>query len=112
MADFASFPRVEPDAPFNAPTKQINSDLDVARFNRSVACARITGFISLLNEVVKERSATEDFPQTEPIRALGRVLDELDGYIDEIPPSTGPRRFGNVAFRQWIKKMEEVRAVA
>jgi serine/threonine-protein phosphatase 2A activator len=108
MTHFASFPRVQLDAPFSPPTKQINSEADVARFNRSVACERIVGFIMLLNDVVKGRNTNENFQQSESIRALGRVLDELNGYIDEIPPSTGPRRFGNVAFRLWVKKMEEV----
>lgn len=108
MTDFASFPRVEPTGAFGVPSKQINSDTDVAKFNRSVACERIVGFILLLNEVVKGRSATENFQQSEPIIALGRILDELNAYIDGIPPSTGPRRFGNVAFRQWVKKMEQV----
>src|SRR5579859_5196008 len=108
MTDLASFPRVDRDVSFTAPTKQINSDTDVAIFHRSVACQRILAFILLLNEVVKGKSANEQFQQSEPIIAIARILDLLNGYIDFIPPSTGPRRFGNVAFRLWMKKMEEV----
>lgn len=109
MTDLTSFPRVETDdVSFTAPTKLINSDTDVARFHRSVACERILAFLLLLNQVVQGKSANEQFHQTDPIIAIARVLDQLNGYIDIIPPSTGPRRFGNVAFRLWMKKTEEV----
>ena len=37
------------------------------------------------------------------------LLDKLDGWIDEIPPLPTPQRFGNLAFRSWGKRLEEVR---
>ena len=109
-SSFDSFPRVERDAPFTTPEKKIHSDADVARFNLSMAFDRIIGFIELLNESVKgKRCIDEDINTSNPtIKAIGAVLDVLNTYIDEIPPSTGPRRFGNVAFREWSKRMEDV----
>ena len=110
MTSFDSFPRVQRDAPFTIPEKKIHSDADVALFNISIAFDRIIGFIELLNESVKGKSCTDEDIKTSntTIKAIGEVLDVLNTYIDEIPPSTGPRRFGNVAFREWIKRLDEV----
>jgi serine/threonine-protein phosphatase 2A activator len=36
------------------------------------------------------------------------LLDELDGWINEIPPLQTAQRFGNLAFRTWGKRLEEV----
>jgi serine/threonine-protein phosphatase 2A activator len=105
---FAAFPKVDVDAAFTKPAKLINSEADVARFLASVAFDRIVGFLLLLNESVKGKSLDEDHPTSPTIQAIGEVLDVLVSWIDEIPPSTGPRRFGNVAFRQWMQRLEEV----
>jgi Phosphotyrosyl phosphate activator (PTPA) protein len=106
--DFTSFPKVEGGAAFNQPVKLINSDADVARFNASVAFDRIVGFLLLVNEAVKGRNLDEDIQTSPAIQAIGKVLDILNTWIDEVPPSTGPRRFGNVAFREWMQRLEEV----
>jgi serine/threonine-protein phosphatase 2A activator len=37
-----------------------------------------------------------------PVRRLQELLRILEGIIDEAPPDTGPRRFGNVSFRKWF----------
>jgi serine/threonine-protein phosphatase 2A activator len=109
MTSFDSFPRVAQDSPFEVPDKKINSDFDVTRFSSSTAFDRIVGFILLLNESIKGKTCLDkDITLNEPIKGIGKVLDILNVYIDEIPPSTGPRRFGNVAFRDWIHRMEEV----
>src|SRR5271154_4505581 len=89
MTSFDSFPRVTQDSPFEVPEKKINSDFDVARFNVSIAFDRIVGFILLLNESIKGKTCLdEDIVLNEPIKAIGEVLDTLNRYVDEIPPST------------------------
>lgn len=108
--DVDSLDRVDLDARFGVPEKKINSDADVIRFQRSVAFTRVMDFIELLNGSIKGKTNMDnDIPLTPTITRLVELLDVLNGYIDEIPPSTGPRRFGNVAFRAWMKKVEEVR---
>lgn len=37
------------------------------------------------------------------------MLDTLDSWIDDIPALKTPQRFGNLAFRIWGKRLEEVR---
>lgn len=43
------------------------------------------------------------------VGAVHALLDKLDKWIEEIPPHPTPQRFGNLAFRTWGKKLEEVR---
>jgi serine/threonine-protein phosphatase 2A activator len=38
---------------------------------------------------------------------LRELLREVERIIDEVPPETGPRRFGNAAFRTWFGVLEE-----
>lgn len=40
------------------------------------------------------------------------LLDTLDGWINDIPPHESPQRFGNLAFRIWGKRLEEVSEVS
>ena len=42
------------------------------------------------------------------IQSLLKLLDTLDQWIDEIPPLQSPQRFGNLAFRTWGNRLEEV----
>lgn len=41
------------------------------------------------------------------VAAILAVLDKLDRWISEIPPLKTPQRFGNLAFREWGKKLED-----
>jgi hypothetical protein len=36
------------------------------------------------------------------------LLDTLEQWIIEIPPLQSPQRFGNLAFRTWGQRLEEV----
>ena len=36
------------------------------------------------------------------------LLDKLDQWVDDIPPLQTPQRFGNLAFRKWGQRLEEV----
>ena len=38
-----------------------------------------------------------------------RLLHTLDAWVAEIPPHAAPQRFGNLAFRAWGARLEEVR---
>lgn len=38
------------------------------------------------------------------------LLDTLDLWIEEIPPLQTPQRFGNLAFRTWGQRLEEVQS--
>lgn len=48
-------------------------------------------------------------PQIQRIAAVLAALEELNTWIDEVPPLQSPQRFGNLAFREWGKRLEDVR---
>lgn len=41
-----------------------------------------------------------------PVQQLRELLQKIDSIIEEAPPDTGPRRFGNVSFRKWYEILE------
>lgn len=36
-----------------------------------------------------------------PIRQLQVLLSKVEDIVQEVPPDSGPRRFGNISFRKW-----------
>jgi serine/threonine-protein phosphatase 2A activator len=43
---------------------------------------------------------------SQPVQKLQDLLQKIDSIIEEAPPDTGPRRFGNVSFRKWYGILE------
>lgn len=37
-----------------------------------------------------------------------QALDTIESWIEEIPLQSSPQRFGNLAFREWGKLLEDV----
>jgi len=42
------------------------------------------------------------------VSAILTLLDTLENWIEDIPPLRSPQRFGNLAFRIWGVRLEEV----
>lgn len=106
---------------FTQPAKKIHSIEDVqSKFLVSRAYKDIATFLLQLNRaLVPTRHTTEDgstrsissWPLgskdvhvSEPVRCLQSLLHRLESFIDDVPPETGPRRFGNAAFRRWHER--------
>ncbi|KAI5285566.1 Serine/threonine-protein phosphatase 2A activator 1 [Ascosphaera acerosa] len=49
---------------------------------------------------------SKDISIPEPVRRVQQLLSRLEAIVQEVPPSTGPRRFGNIAFRDWHARAE------
>lgn len=107
---------------FIEPAKRIRVDQDINTFLCSRAYADIMTFLQQLNRAmvpckytsedgsVKTKTwplNSKDIIFSEPVQKLCELLDRLEKIIDETPPSTGPRRFGNVAFREWHARVGE-----
>ncbi|KAF2123997.1 PTPA-domain-containing protein [Dothidotthia symphoricarpi CBS 119687] len=108
---------------FTVPTKRINDGDDVTFFLASKAYADIMTFMFQLNismiprritneeqsiEFVKEwRLQDLDVPHPPVVQSIAKLLDVLGAVVNEAPPDTGPRRFGNVAFRTWYDIVRE-----
>ncbi|KAM7202501.1 putative serine threonine-protein phosphatase [Rhypophila sp. PSN 637] len=103
---------------FLTPVKRINDGTDVARFHSTRAYRDICTFILQLNRAVcprlpKNQSEPLVFtlaaPRQDPgiVKRLQSLLSRVEAIIGEVPPSTGPRRFGNVSFRTWHQLLEQ-----
>ncbi|CEN61937.1 Putative Phosphotyrosyl phosphatase activator [Aspergillus calidoustus] len=102
---------------FVQPSKRINEGQDVAEFLTSKAYVDIMTFLLQLNRSLFPTKLPEGRVQTwplnsdaveysAPVRQLQQLLSKLEAILEEAPPDTGPRRFGNVSFRKWYQIVE------
>ena len=105
------------DHAFKLPVKCIHDGEDVSFFLATKAYADIMTFIFQLNAAMMPRKILEEETKSEAVRAwtlqdsdtsdrdviknLAKLIENLDSLIEEAPPDTGPRRFGNISFRRW-----------
>lgn len=99
------------------PRKCINDGDDLNFFLASTAYRDIKIWLLQLNRALfptKDEHGTistcvlDSPPTYSPIVAsLQALIRELENLILNAPPHTGPRRFGNVAFRDWYRLAEE-----
>lgn len=104
------------------PVKRIQDGGDVQRFHRSKAYKDIMSFIMQLNrsmfpaliqgeDPIHKKTQTWDLDSgnitfSETVTNLRLLLNRLAAKIQEAPPDTGPRRFGNASFRKWYSLVE------
>ncbi|KAI6246825.1 Serine/threonine-protein phosphatase 2A activator 1 [Erysiphe necator] len=101
---------------FVKPIKKINDQSHVQSFLSSPAYHDICTFILQLNFAMCPRKTSNGKSElwqldnvvefSEPIKQLQELLKHCDAIIDQVPPETGPRRFGNVSFRKWYEILE------
>ncbi|KAK0254984.1 Serine/threonine-protein phosphatase 2A activator 1 [Friedmanniomyces endolithicus] len=110
--------RLPPEAAhiFSTPTKRIHSGDDLSYFLSSTAYRDLTVWLLQLNRsmfptktsdgTLHTYSLTSPPTYSENIDNLRSMLGTLASLVERAPPSTGPRRFGNVAFRDWHRLAE------
>ncbi|CAD6887238.1 unnamed protein product [Tilletia controversa] len=106
-------------AKIQAPVKRLYTDSDLASFQRSDAHRIFTLFVSRLAEasvgkpvlehlpLSADSDAAEETSLTNRARRILHLLAELDRWTKEIEREQGPQRFGNIAFREWGRRLEE-----
>ncbi|XP_076868050.1 serine/threonine-protein phosphatase 2A activator isoform X2 [Brachyhypopomus gauderio] len=100
-------PAVHASFNFQLPKKEISMVTDMGKWKRSQAYAAYMGFILSLNEAVKGKKLTCEYPCSETVNKLLLLLGTLDRWIDETPPMDQPSRFGNKAYRTWYAKLDQ-----
>lgn len=102
---------------FVAPSKKINEAQDVSTFLTTKAYSDLMAFILQLNRAMFPAKLPDGKVQpwplnsdavefSEPVRRLQQLLSKLESTMEEAPPDTGPRRFGNPSFRKWYQIVE------
>ncbi|KAI0029428.1 hypothetical protein K488DRAFT_80177 [Vararia minispora EC-137] len=90
------------------PSQRIRFDDDIHLWKRTRGYGDLMLFLRRLSEAVTGVMLPWDGPgPSEGVHAILILLDELDGWINDIPPQPTPQRFGNLAFRAWGKRLEE-----
>ncbi|KAH9831922.1 Serine/threonine-protein phosphatase 2A activator 1 [Teratosphaeria destructans] len=102
---------------FETPAKRINDGDDLDYFLASTAYRDLTLWLLQLNRAMfpiqnstgKVELCTLDskLSYSNTVVELRGLLNGLSALLEKAPPSTGPRRFGNVAFREWYRLAEE-----
>lgn len=102
---------------FEAPSKKINDGDDLSFFFTSTAYRDLTKWLLQLNRSMfpvkgqdgkpKPRELDSSHQFSSHIQKLRQLLESLSDFIQQAPPDTGPRRFGNVAFRTWYNLADE-----
>ncbi|KAF9456443.1 hypothetical protein BDZ94DRAFT_1292860 [Collybia nuda] len=90
------------------PKPRIKTDHDLEVWRKTRSYQDYSLFLRRLNEaVVGHYLPWNETTTSQSILRTITLLDELDTWIDEIPPQESPQRFGNLAFRTWGSRLEE-----
>ena len=113
----------EEDHAFEVPAKKIDESHDLPTFFTTRAYHDIMTFLTQLNHSMfpvfqkndqGPAEAAQLFPLnsphvsfSSPVIELQHLLGTLSSMVDEVPPDSGPRRFGNISFRIWYELLEQ-----
>ncbi|KAG8775005.1 Serine/threonine-protein phosphatase 2A activator 1 [Ceratobasidium sp. 428] len=93
------------------PRSLIQTDSDVLTWQKSECYSHLLLYIRRLGESVigieLRRGVSSQTLEEGPVRSLLVFLEELDSWINDIPPQASPQRYGNLAFRDWGQRLEE-----
>ncbi|KAF8339771.1 uncharacterized protein EI90DRAFT_2990388, partial [Cantharellus anzutake] len=93
--------------PIDPPVPLIRTDEDVSRWHRSKSYQEYLLFIQILNEAVVGQDLPDSSPSSHAVSAIIQLLDKVEQWVEDIPPLPTPQRFGNLAFRDWGRRLEE-----
>lgn len=92
---------------FVVPSRAIKVPLDMAVWEKSEAYFEYLGFILALNKSIEGKSLDFGCEQSPAVKNILTMLDNLDEWITQIPPTEQPQRFGNKSFRTWHTRLRE-----
>jgi len=92
---------------FRVPGKCIRTKEHMKLFSGSESERRFVQFIQELNVSVTGTKFENTQIISKNIRALHSILKQLEIWVDEVPPTSSPTRYGNVAFRSWLAQAEK-----
>lgn len=109
---------------WHEPEQKLFSESGILNFKISLAYGRLKNALAIVIEKVKgqdilikddaslatklafDNSPTAERPHVNYLGVLS-LLEKLTSSIDQHPPISGPRRFGNMACRHWHQELED-----
>ncbi|EEB06228.1 protein phosphatase type 2A [Schizosaccharomyces japonicus yFS275] len=98
--------KLSPETHFFQPEKLIVEAHDMPAFRKSIAYAKLVGYISALDSAAKNQK-TIPKEYSERVERIMNCLSKINGIIDETPRVPGSHRFGNPAFRTFHSKIND-----
>ncbi|KAK9234315.1 Phosphotyrosyl phosphatase activator [Lipomyces kononenkoae] len=101
-------PRMHSRLHFKSLEKRIHTTDDLTYFTSTVAYARIQFLLSFISSAVAAIPTPKQEDCFSPaISGILAIFDKLEELTQSIPPITGPRRFGNPAYRTWFSAVDK-----
>jgi serine/threonine-protein phosphatase 2A activator len=100
-------PVVQPPCAFQAPRKRITTTSDIDHFHQSEAGKTFLGFIVGLSDSMVGKKLSDYCRESPMVLSICKVLDEMNTWIDQLPPKQQPARYGNPTYREWHTWLEE-----
>lgn len=85
----------------------ITNQADLQCFLRSHALKDFMAFILALNDAVRGQPVSAAVQPSKAVVDFLQVLDTLNAWVDDIPPSQQALRYGNPAYRTWFCKVDQ-----
>ncbi|XP_068221485.1 serine/threonine-protein phosphatase 2A activator-like [Palaemon carinicauda] len=92
---------------FEVPARAVLNPGDISKWEKSEAYQDIMGFLTSMNNAVRGKKLSAPCEVSLVTNNLLEMLDTLSQWIDDIPPTDQPQRFGNKAFRDFYAKLKE-----
>ncbi|TMW68697.1 hypothetical protein Poli38472_006165 [Pythium oligandrum] len=94
-------------ASYVEPKRAIFVERDLRAFLGSKPYEMILMFVKHLNESVRGLRISSEYQVSTNVEKAVQLIQEINGWIDEIPPIQQPMRFGNKAFRTFYDRVVE-----
>lgn len=93
---------------FSTPVKRIFDARGTQDFHSSVAFSRLEVWLSHYIGLVEELSVPDASYRSyaKSVNLLVDILSNMDHLVDAVPPLPGPRRYGNLACREWHRRID------
>ena len=97
----------------SAPVKRIFIEEDVAIWLRSKAHHQYLLFLARVSQACIGKATITPADsgldqESHSVQKIVRLLQDIHDWTKEIKPQDTPQRFGNLAFREWGKRLDEV----
>ena len=103
-----TLPQVITSGPCTLPERKILDDSVMSEWQESEAYARLVEFMITVSSAITSSSLRPTEQHHPSISGVLTLLEAIDKLIEEVDIIDQPQRFGNVAFRTWWHRLNEV----